>query len=92
MNNPFEMIDVRLNTIESLLISLKHDTPNQKTLQDEKPITVKELCVFLGVTEPTIIRWRVKGKIPFLKIGSRILYQKSAVLAALVNKKVGEKK
>lgn len=49
----------------------------------EKPVTVKELCGFLGVTEATIIRWRKKGKIPFMKIGSRILFQKSAVLKSL---------
>jgi excisionase family DNA binding protein len=54
---------------------------------DEQPITTKELCNFLGITEPTILRWRKKGKIPFLQVGSRILYQKAAVIAALGNKK-----
>jgi len=55
--------------------------------QNEQPINTKELINFLDITEPTLIRWRKKGKIPFLKIGSRILYQKSAVLAAIENKK-----
>jgi len=55
--------------------------------QDEQPVNTKELCCFLDITEPTLIRWRKKGKIPFLQIGSRILYQKSAVLAALEKKK-----
>jgi excisionase family DNA binding protein len=58
--------------------------PNSK---NEQPINTKELCSFLDITEPTLIRWRAKGKIPFLRIGSRILYQKGAVLAALENKK-----
>jgi excisionase family DNA binding protein len=53
----------------------------------EQPVTVKELCSFLGVTEPTIIRWRKKGKIPFMQVGSRVLFQKSVVLKALENKK-----
>jgi len=58
--------------------------------EDEQPVSQQEICRFLNISEPTIIRWRrVKGKIPFLKIGSRILYQKSAVLAALENKKRG---
>ena len=57
--------------------------------KNEQPITTKELINFLDITEPTLIRWRKKGKIPFLKIGSRILYQKSVVLAALENKKRG---
>ncbi len=54
---------------------------------DEPPITTKELCTFLGITEPTVIRWRKKGKIPYLQVGSRILYQKCAVINALENKK-----
>ena len=49
----------------------------------EQPVNTKDLCYFLNITEPTLIRWRKKGKIPFMKIGSRILYQKSEVLDAL---------
>lgn len=60
---------------------------NSVTSNIEQPVTTKQLCEFLGITEPTIIRWRKKGKIPFLQIGSRILFQKSAVLKALENKK-----
>ena len=56
---------------------------------EEKPITVKELQEFLGVTEATIIRWRKKGKIPFMQLGSRILFNRSAVLTALESKKKG---
>ena len=61
--------------------------PGSNNTNNEQPITTKEICNFLGITEPTIIRWRKKGKIPFLQVGSRILYQKSAVLKALENKK-----
>ena len=86
MSNPFEMIDVRLSTIESLLISLKHGLPIPPHVDNEQPVTVKEICSFLGVTEPTVIRWRKKGKIPFMQVGSRVLFQKSAVLEALQNK------
>jgi excisionase family DNA binding protein len=53
------------------------------------PVNTKQLCEFLGVTEPTIIRWRKKGKIPFLQIGSSIRFNLPAVIAALeVKKKV----
>jgi excisionase family DNA binding protein len=58
-------------------------------LKNEQPVTTKQLCEFLGVTEPTIIRWRKKGKIPFLQIGSSIRFNLSAVVSALeVKKKV----
>jgi len=49
----------------------------------EKPKTQKELCEFLGLSEPTIITWRNKGKIPFMQMGSAIRYDLNAVLKAL---------
>ena len=48
-----------------------------------KPVSQKELCTFLGLTEPTVIRWRQKGKLPFMQIGSAIRYDLNAVLLAL---------
>lgn len=51
--------------------------------QQENPIDTKELCKRLAVTEPTIIRWRKKGKIPYMTIGSSIRYDWMAVLTAL---------
>lgn len=55
------------------------------------PIIVKgdELKEQLGVTIQTIIRWRNKGKIPFMQIGSSIRYDLNAVIKALevTNKK-----
>lgn len=56
-------------------------TPSQS--QPEKPITVKELCDYLRVTEATVIRWRKKGKIPFMQLGSRIMFNKSEVIKAI---------
>jgi len=56
------------------------------------PITTKQLCEFLGVTEPTIIRWRNKGKIPFMQIGSSIRFNLPAVVSALEVKKKGASK
>jgi len=53
-----------------------------------KPKTQKELCEFLSLSEPTIISWRNKGKIPYMQIGSAIRYDSDAVIKALeVNQK-----
>lgn len=49
----------------------------------EPPITTKQLCEFLSITEPTCIRWRQKGKIPFFEIGAAIRYNKNEVMDAL---------
>jgi len=51
--------------------------------EEERPVTQEEICNFLNISEPTVIRWRNKKVIPFLKIGSRVLYQNTKVIAAL---------
>jgi excisionase family DNA binding protein len=62
---------------EKLSPNFKRDETN------DTPVSTKEICKFLNITEPTLIRWRQKGKIPFLRIGGRLMYQKSAVVEAL---------
>jgi excisionase family DNA binding protein len=58
--------------------------------EPEKPINQTDLAKYLGVTEQTISNHRNKGKIPFIQIGSRVLYIKSEVIKALgVNKVKG---
>ena len=55
-------------------------------------IDTKELCTRLNITEPTVIRWRKKGRIPFLQIGSSIRFDFGAVVSALEGgKKKGTK-
>ncbi len=62
--------------------------PGQENITgNEKPITGKELCAFLGISAPTLIRYRKKGRIPSIKIGSKILYNRGDVVKALDNKK-----
>jgi len=56
-----------------------------------KPINQRELCAFLGLSEPTVIRWRKKGKLPFLQVGGNIRYDVEAVLAALEGNKKTKK-
>ena len=81
MTNPFEEITSRLERIESLLNNEQAALPIIR--QIEKPITTAELCSFLGITEPTVIRLRKRGKIPFLQIGGSIRYDKAGVVQAL---------
>jgi excisionase family DNA binding protein len=54
---------------------------NQKIFS--KPINTKQLCEYLGVTEPTIIKWREKGKIPFFTVGSSVRFNLEKVIEAL---------
>jgi excisionase family DNA binding protein len=62
---------------------------NSEFPKNEQPITTKQLCEFLSITEPTVIRWRKKGKIPFMQIGSALRYDKEAVIKAISEKRRG---
>jgi len=53
------------------------------SLNNDPPITTKKLCKHLGVTEPTILRWRKKGKIPFFLIGTAVRFNLQEVITAL---------
>lgn len=49
----------------------------------EPPVTTAELCKFLRISEPTVIRMKKRGKIPFIAIGGSIRYDLPKVLMAL---------
>ena len=56
---------------------------NATATSPEKLVTTQQLCEHLGVTEPTVLRWRKKGKIPFFEIGSAIRFNLSEVRKSL---------
>ena len=50
---------------------------------ENKFITKKDLAKMLSVTVVTISNWMKEGKIPYFKIGRRVLFQEKKVLAQL---------
>ena len=79
-----------LNSIRILIkeeLGLKSNDSESKT----EFITGEELCAFIGISKPTLIRYRKKGKIPFIEMGNCIRYDKEKVAKALDsgNKKGG---
>lgn len=84
MNNPFDDLKGQLDRIESLLSNTSLGYTPERII--EQPITTDELCAFLRISEPTLIRLKKKSKIPFLEIGGSIRFDKAAVLKALEKK------
>ena len=80
MENPFELIEQRLATIEGKLDSLiqKIETPEDSSKLSPTWITTKQLAQHLGMSTAAITNLRGK-KIPFYKIGGRILFKKEEV-------------
>jgi predicted DNA-binding transcriptional regulator AlpA len=78
MENPFESILSELAEIKEAL--------QIKSKVVEKPVEVidrEELQRRLGLSEPTVIRYEKKGKIPAIRIGPNVRYNWAAVVAAL---------
>ena len=71
---------LKIDNLEKLLT-----TPGESKLIEI--IDTKELCKRLNITEPTVIRWRKKGLVPFLNIGSSVRFNYENVLHALEVKK-----
>ena len=80
-----------LTQVKEINQRIKEGAVGTSNTQQEHPIDTKELCKRLAITEPTVIRWRKKGKIPYLTIGSSIRYDWNAVLTALQAQKKGGK-
>lgn len=79
MENPFELIEQRLSTIEKKLDSLINSIENPKDFNLSPTwITSKQLAQHLGLSTTAIGNLRI-NKIPYYKIGGRILYKKQEI-------------
>ena len=90
MNNPFEVIEVRLNNIETLLLDLKH-TPKEQGDQSETDelFTVQDTAKFLRLSVPTVYGLISKGELPVMKRSKRCYFSKIELINYL---KQGRKK
>jgi len=82
MQNPFDIIIEKLNGLESKFAE-SHPAPDAIITEI---INRDELCKRLTLTEPTVIRWEKKGKIPCFRIGSNVRYNWPKVIEALEGK------
>jgi excisionase family DNA binding protein len=77
MNNPFESIETRLNSIESLLykLSTTYTVPPVQN-QAEVLLTVPEAAQFLTLSVATIYTLTSRGELPFMKRSKRNYFLK----------------
>ena len=90
MNNPFEVIEARLNNIETLLIDLKH-LPKEQSEQPttDELLTVQDTAKFLSLSVPTVYSLISKGELPVMKRSKRCYFSKVELINYL---KQGRKK
>ena len=90
MNNPFAEIEARLNSIENLILDLKHHPRKvEPTNPPEQLLTVQQAAKFLNLTVPTIYSKVSKGELPVMKRSKRLYFSSTELMEYL---KEGRKK
>lgn len=79
MENPFEILETKINRLESLLQELLNrplpqtsEPPNHKEIMN-----VKEAAAYLCLSPQTLYGYTCKRLIPFYKASRRVLFKKS---------------
>jgi excisionase family DNA binding protein len=81
MNNPFEVIEARLSSIENLILDLKHQPKKVETNeQPEQLLSVQDAAQFLKLTIPTIYSKVSKGELPVMKRSKRLYFSSTELM------------
>ncbi|MCX6225963.1 MAG: helix-turn-helix domain-containing protein [Bacteroidia bacterium] len=78
MENPFDSLEKRLAGIEEKLDSLIAKMENGSVQASNTWISTKQLSEYLGISKAAVTNLR-GSKIPFYKVGGRILFKKQEV-------------
>lgn len=68
-------------SLANKILASKKETPKKQ--EAEKPLSQPEAIKFLGKSRQTLTSWRKKGIIDAHKLGGRIYFLKSELLAAM---------
>ena len=81
MSNPFEIIDSRLNSIESLLLEIKQERSDSATVSKKEAeddiLNVKQASELLNLAIPTIYSLTSNRTLPHSKRGKKLYFSKA---------------
>jgi excisionase family DNA binding protein len=83
MENPFDLIESRLERIEKLLTEIKQGQSDIKQIDkpEDLPITIKEAAELLHLTVTTIYTKVTHGELPgVMKRGKRLYFSKAELI------------
>jgi excisionase family DNA binding protein len=93
MDNPFSIIDERLESIEKCLkdlLSLKENLQHQilkKDIDEDTKLTTDHLAEYLGCSKATVLRYKRDGVFPFYQAGRSFYFKKHEIDQALSSTK-----
>ena len=77
---------------ESVAVALKRTNRSEAALTPEEAfgwVTNKEAMKLLGLSKPTLARYRANGTLPYSRLGGKVYYRRSALDALLAERAVG---
>mgnify|MGYP001798572602 CR=1 FL=1 len=90
MDNPFKMLADRLNTLENLLLDLKHETlpqlfkaQKEEELDQDRLLTKKEAAQLWGCSTSTIDNYRRAGILTPYRLGSAVRFKYAELKEAM---------
>lgn len=82
--NPFEAIDTRFNSLESLVLDIKELLANKSSTpstNDDEILTVRQASTLLNLAVPTIYALTSSRTLPHSKRGKKLYFRKNELLA-----------
>ncbi|MFX3626069.1 MAG: helix-turn-helix domain-containing protein [bacterium] len=76
MQNPFQILEEQLAHLTELVNSLTEELKGQQTI-DQKPLNVNEASKYLDIAKPTLYALTSKRKIPHMKVGKKLYFDKA---------------
>jgi len=83
MNNPFAVLEARLDNIEALLINIKNEPKPLVSQPDAEVLTVPEAAEFLRLSVQTVYGLISKKQLPVMKRSKRCYFSKAELIAYL---------
>lgn len=79
-------LEVMASTIREIVASELHKVkeviiPNTNEESINKPLTIKEVCEILSVSDGTLYNWHRDKILTKYKVGNRVYYNKSDIMA-----------
>ncbi len=80
MNN-IVLISIPIDELKNLIKDAVHQEFSQK--KEKEILNFKQTYELLQISPSTLNQWKAENKIPFKKLGKRVFFSRSDVLAAL---------
>lgn len=90
MENPFEILDERLQRIENILSDLTQRIYSTKEKENtiNEILNVEQVAKYLYLSVPTIYGLIHRREIPHYKVGKRLYFKKDEILELIQKRKV----